>query len=398
MEQFFESPDSGVATMTSGPRNWIVESSDPILSQISIQFKECKKTKDVYSTELPLIIYKEPYKCDLLAVWPKGTTVHADISVRLDVIFENGDALPADKAPHLLMSAGKDATNPIRRKEESLEVKSFWLLVTSYQNGGKHFRLVVDFFNTHTQKTVAKFTSPSFLIRAKRSIFKPGSRKRSREEKENRDPPSKRRVVIHENDERALMPQSVMPHSRPLNMVTLKQENFPMGVSERSSFFPSELARIDIPRENIYELHAASVPFFFPPTSHGSISFAEEPFTPVNFNSDQVFDSPIVHKPELFSNETTSSLINSFTSFQEEKEKYCFVDEFPYMQVQQALADQGIPNNRLPTANELEENPQYFNSYFEPKSPTQMEMDFLSDGLASLRDLDAPIDDFYSFF
>jgi len=103
-----------------------------------------------------------------------------DLSIRFKLVFEDLSEIPKDPKAHIEISCDRNK-DAIEKSDEKIEVRSYWFNCTSYQNKGRKFRLIVELFHELSGNVAVRYQSKSFLIRAKRPIAKPGSRKRKLE-------------------------------------------------------------------------------------------------------------------------------------------------------------------------------------------------------------------------
>jgi hypothetical protein len=216
--------------LNDGPSVWIVQwfnEDERKKWKLGIpQFKYCKKRKDHFSDEFPETWYKAPYKYHMsLDVANMGD---ANVMACIDLNYEDGQKVvlynngPGSQNTSPVVSkpdrVGKDKNSVITNNESSftfgnvnggtdnvpiqsdptsnistVTIGPFSFNICSYKQDGRKFRMVIYLYESKNDganitdpsngsaSLCCCLISPSFTIRAKKPIAKPGSKKKESE-------------------------------------------------------------------------------------------------------------------------------------------------------------------------------------------------------------------------
>ena len=224
------------STLQQQRESWII--STP-------KFKYCKKRKEFFTDDFTDTWYKSPYKYHMLLT---TYNVPSEVSVKLNLIYEDGSKVE-DENP---VTITESTITKLKGTEEHQHVIGpFQFNVCSYKHEGRKFKvqiaLVLD------EKVVYQMNSPSFIIKAKKPISKPGlkNKKRKREdeteeEEEETEEEIKRRKVELLKERSYLFSPLAPKIPLPLNFRQL---------------LPSNTTNSSIPKNNVI------VPNFIQPTN-----------------------------------------------------------------------------------------------------------------------------------
>ncbi|KAG2386398.1 hypothetical protein C9374_002844 [Naegleria lovaniensis] len=180
------------------------------------QFKACKKRKEFFTSQFETIWYKIPYKYHMLmkmnsfgndyvsaatlttqnAKQPSRKALNElnknKVKCRVEICFEDGSpVLPGDGQP-CCMSNTEHAFDGM-----NLKLGPFQFNICSYKYGYKKFRLLVILSvregantNSTNYKDVVVLKSPPFVIKSKKPIARPGSKKQMQQAQDQSAPPS----------------------------------------------------------------------------------------------------------------------------------------------------------------------------------------------------------------
>eukprot|EP01080_Neovahlkampfia_damariscottae_P006321 gene6321-10328_t len=173
------------STLQQQRESWII--STP-------KFKYCKKRKEFFTDDFTDTWYKSPYKYHMLLT---TYNVPSEVSVKLTLIYEDGTKVE-DENP---VTITETTITKLKGTEEHQHVIGpFQFNVCSYKHEGRKFKVQVSL--VLDEKIIYQMNSPSFIIKAKKPISKPGlkNKKRKREdeteeEEEETEEEIKRRKV-----------------------------------------------------------------------------------------------------------------------------------------------------------------------------------------------------------
>jgi hypothetical protein len=159
-------------TLQQQRENWIV--STP-------KFKYCKKRKEFFTDDFTDTWYKSPYKYHMLLT---TYNVPSEVSVKLNLIYEDGTKVE-DESP---VTITETLTTKVKGTEEQQHVIGpFQFNVCSYKHEGRRFKVQICLMLEEV--VIYQMNSPSFIIKAKKPISKPGlkNKKRKREDEEEEE-------------------------------------------------------------------------------------------------------------------------------------------------------------------------------------------------------------------
>lgn len=173
------------STLQQQRESWII--STP-------KFKYCKKRKEFFTDDFTDTWYKSPYKYHMLLT---TYNVPSEVSVKLTLIYEDGTKVE-DENP---VTITESTITKLKGTEEHQHVIGpFQFNVCSYKHEGRKFKVQISLVSE--EKIIYQMNSPSFIIKAKKPISKPGlkNKKRKREdeteeEEEETEEEIKRRKV-----------------------------------------------------------------------------------------------------------------------------------------------------------------------------------------------------------
>jgi hypothetical protein len=157
-------------TLQQQRENWIV--STP-------KFKYCKKRKEFFTEEFTDTWYKSPYKYHMLLT---TYNVPSEVSVKLNLIYEDGSKVE-DETP---VTITETLTTKMKGTEEHQHVIGpFQFNVCSYKHEGRRFKVQVCLMVEEV--AIYQMNSPSFIIKAKKPISKPGLKNKKRKRDQDQD-------------------------------------------------------------------------------------------------------------------------------------------------------------------------------------------------------------------
>lgn len=358
--------------MNSNPvyNYWTVESfDDAITANVILETKECKKRKEFYEVAMPSLLYKNPYKLHMRAKWINGMHRPADMNIRFSVVFEDMTPIPIEQMPFLEVSEERKGHLVVFRNEEYIEVKSFWFNVTSYHNKGRRFKLIVELFHELTDEVAVRYFSQPLVIRAKRPIVKPGSRKRKADFEE---PETRKRQSLTELSDSVDISSSDSSSSTPAqSQYQIHTDTAPYLNTFVPSTSASENTIIQDQNSNMHLFSSKATSSTAGAPLHVVVPKSEKADNVLqNHFSGQVLGGEVTPSltPSVFQKDmdfSTPQTLENLNLFDELKTESMSVkpadyNANPYAFLYQAQAPEGVPEHMIPTSFEYEQNPNAF--------------------------------------
>jgi hypothetical protein len=131
----------------------------------------------------------------------KGKNLEPNMSVLVDVVYDDFGKINED------CLSKQDCSFTLKDDEYHAKLGPFQFNVCSYKHEGKKFRLVVTVLLGNVK--CVTFTSPTFIIKAKKPIVKPGIKGKKRKRDEEVQIPKMERETNFENKYVLLKPKNV---------------------------------------------------------------------------------------------------------------------------------------------------------------------------------------------
>jgi len=131
----------------------------------------------------------------------KGKNLEPNMSVLVDVVYDDYGKINEE------CLSKQDCSFILKDDEYQAKLGPFQFNVCSYKHEGKKFRLVVTVLLGNVK--CVSFTSPTFLIKAKKPIVKPGIKGKKRKRDDEVQVPKMERETNFENKYVLLKPKSV---------------------------------------------------------------------------------------------------------------------------------------------------------------------------------------------